>query len=111
MKQIIKYTAFLAAIIFAQSALAGIELISKEQLGEDWPFTAEEMHLSCLAGGAVVVMDVDTAEMYPVNGMANSQAKRNAMKPLAEIWLDNPEIEGAKISVNRIIERGLELCK
>lgn len=111
MKQIIKYTAFLTAIIFAQSALAGIELISKEQLGEDWPFTTEEMHLSCLAGGAVVVMDVETAEMYPVNGVAIGQSKRNAMKPLSDIWLDDPEIQGAKISVSRIIESGLKLCK
>lgn len=111
MKQIIKYTAFLAAIIFAQSVLAGIELISKEQLGEDWPFTAEEMHLSCLAGGAVVVMDVETAEMYPVNGVASGQSKRNAMKPLSDIWLDDPEIQGAKISVSRVISLGLRLCK
>ncbi len=111
MKQIIKYTAFLAAIIFAQSALAGIELISKEQLGEGWPFTTEEMHLSCLAGGAVVVMDVDTAEMYPVNGVANGQAKRNAMKPLSDIWLDDPDISGVKISLSRVINLGLKLCK
>ena len=95
----------------AANAQTSISLIDQEQLGDAWPFTQPEMHLSCLPGKAVVVMDVDTAAMYPLNGPAKQQAQRHGMKPLEEIWRDNPEIVGAKISVSSVIERGLALCK
>lgn len=98
----------------ASSAVFGapaITLIDEDQFGADWPFTQPEMHLSCLPGSAVVVMDVDTAAMYPLNGPANQQAKRHGMKPLNEIWRDNPEIPGTKVGIGPVIEHGLKLCK
>lgn len=100
-----------ALMCTAANAQASIALIDQEQFGADWPFTQPEMHLSCLPGNAVVVMDVDTAAMYPVNGPANEQIKRYGMKQLNEIWHDSLEIPGTKISVGPIIERGLTLCK
>lgn len=103
-------SALLAAAVFSAAA-SGIVLINEKQFGADWPFTQPEMHLSCLPGKAVVVMDVDTAAMYPLNGPARQQTQRHGMKPLEEIWRDNPEIVGAKISVSSVIERGLALCK
>lgn len=95
----------------AAQAQAGLALIDQEQFGDNWPFTPPEMHLSCLPGKAVVVMDVESGVMYPLNGSASQQAKRHGMAALSEIWRDNPRIPGTKVSVNPVINRGLQLCK
>ena len=92
-------------------ATANIELISAEDYGKAWPFTVEEMHLMCLQGRAVVVSDVETGVMYPVNGAASSKARQLGLEPLATVWRDDPDNPGAKISVSRVIEQGLTLCK
>ncbi|RHW21709.1 DUF2511 domain-containing protein [Pseudomonas jilinensis] len=91
-------------------AKPGIVLISEEDFGDRWPFTQPEMHLTCLPGNAVVVMDVNSGVMYPVNGVANGKAQQMGMESLQTIWLENPNIEGTKISVGPIIEQGLSLC-
>jgi len=110
MLPVVVVSMLMAATAFTAAA-SGIALINEDQFGADWPFTKSEMHLSCLPGNAVVVMDVDTAAMYPVNGPANQQAKRRGMEPLNNVWRDNPEIAGTKVSISPVLERGLRLCK
>lgn len=87
-----------------------ITIIDQDTFGAEWPFTQPEMHLACLQGSAVVVMDVNTGTMYPVNGVASGKANSMAMEPLASIWRDSAEIPGTKVSVGPVIARGLELC-
>lgn len=87
-----------------------ITIIDQETFGAEWPFTQPEMHLACLQGSAVVVMDVNTGAMYPVNGIASGKANSMAMEPLESVWLDSTEFPGAKVSVGPVIERGLALC-
>lgn len=101
-----------ASICAAANAVAAnnIELISAPDYGDAWPFKAEEMHLLCLPGNAVVVSDPESGVMYPVNGAAKSQANRLALEPLEKIWRDDPEIAGVKVSIGPITERGLKLC-
>lgn len=100
-----------AGLLSPVALAAGPQLISAVDFGAAWPFTVEEMHLSCLPGNAVVVMDSETGAMYPVNGAASSRAEQLALDPLDKVWRDNPEIEGLKISVGPVIEQGLKLCK
>ncbi|MEO1819449.1 DUF2511 domain-containing protein [Pseudomonas sp.] len=87
-----------------------ITIIDQETFGAEWPFTQPEMHLACLQGSAVVVMDVNTGAMYPVNGIASGKANSMAMEPLESVWLDSTEFPGTKVSVGPVIERGLALC-
>jgi hypothetical protein len=90
---------------------AGPQLISAEASGEAWPFTLAELHLQCLPGRAVVVMDVESGAMYPVNGHANAKARALALEPLEKIWRDNPAIPGTKVSIGPVIDQGLQLCQ
>lgn len=91
----------------AQQSLA---LIDQDTFGAEWPFTQPEMHLACLQGSAVVVMDVNTGVMYPVNGVANGKAASMGMQPLESVWRDSPTLPGTKISIGPVIQRGLDLC-
>lgn len=88
-----------------------ITIIAEEDFGSDWPFTQPEMHLTCLPDAAVVVMDVNTAAMYPLNGPARNQAKQLGMQPLNDIWRENPAIPGTRVTVGPVIRQGAELCE
>lgn len=99
------------ACLFSLTAYAaGPQLISAEASGDAWPFTLAELHLQCLPGRAVVVMDVESGAMYAVNGHANAKARALALEPLEKIWRDNPAIPGTKVSIGPVIEQGLALC-
>lgn len=91
-------------------AKPGIVLISEEDFGDRWPFTQPEMHLTCLPGNAVVVMDVNSGAMYPVNGVASGKAQQMGMGSLQDVWRNDPELEGLKVDMGIIINRGLTLC-
>lgn len=101
-----------ASLFVSAAVLAApkIELLDAEEFGTAWPFIAEEMHLLCMPGNAVVVSDPETGVMYPVNGIASGKARQLALEPLEKVWRDNPELPGTKVSVGPVIERGLKLC-
>lgn len=101
----------LASLLSCTVLAAGPQLISASDYGDAWPFTVEEMHLSCLPGRAVVVMDVESGAMYAVNSHANAKARALALEPLEKIWRENPAIPGTKVSIGPVIEQGLQLCK
>lgn len=87
------------------------KLISAEEFGADWPFTIEEMHLQCLPGNAVVVTDSETGRMYAVNGAASGKARQLGLDSLDSVWAESEAIAGAKVSVNAVVEQGLQLCQ
>lgn len=89
---------------------AGPILIDAEQYGDAWPFTLEEVHLTCMTGDAVVVMDPETGQGYPVNGNASARSDRLGLEPLEKIWRTAPDGVGVRVSVGPIIQAGLKLC-
>lgn len=97
--------------LFPAAYAAGPQLISAEDYVDAWPFSVEEMHLSCYPGNAVVVADAETGVMYPLNGVASGKASALGLEPLANIWRDDPANPGAKVSIGPLIEQGLQLCK
>jgi hypothetical protein len=101
----------LAGLFSSTAMAAGPQLISAEQFGGDWPFTVEEMHLSCFPGRALVVSDAETGVMYPLNGVASAKAGALGLEPIGKVWRDDPGNSGAKISLGPVIEQGLLLCK
>jgi hypothetical protein len=45
--------------------------------------------------------------VYAVNGIARQSGECAEIDP---IWVDDPDIPGAKMDIGPIIDRGLELC-
>lgn len=101
----------IAGLFSVAAYAAGPQLISAEALGDAWPFTVAEMHLQCLPGSAVVVTDVETGLMYPLNGTAKAKANQLALEPIDKVWRDNPTIPGTKVSIGPVLDQGLQLCK
>jgi len=80
-------------------------LITKEQYGDEWPFTVKQGVLSC-ENVSEVVLTADGVS-FAINGTAKSAKKYQAVE---RIWADNPAIPGTKKSVGGIIKSGLALC-
>lgn len=83
--------------------------ISREMLGDEWPFTVESGVLACEgSGGAGAVTFTADGTTYAVNGTARGQG---AGAEIDAIWAADPSIPGTKKDISVAIERGLALCK
>ena len=84
--------------------------ITKQDFGEDWPFTVDE---GVLAGngsdGFCEVLFTTGGVTYAVNGTAKATGQ---YADINEIWADDPSTPGLslKVSMGPVIDRGLELC-
>lgn len=87
-----------------QTASTDTGEISREEYGEDWPFTVESGRLECWRGSAAVFVTDGT--VYQLNGVAKTMGHA----PINPIWRDNPAIPGTKISLGPMIQRALKLC-
>lgn len=91
-------------------------IIHKKELGENWPFTVDEVEI-WVANGAFILLrhemkfthvDGKTKQTsnkivkYAINGIAENQG----CLPLTQsnIWADDPEIPGAKKSITPLME-------
>jgi hypothetical protein len=88
--------------------------ISKQQFGNDWPFTVDEGLLACKIRGQVgntivgeVIFTVGEIT-YGINGIAKGTNKYAAIE---NIWSDNQSLPGTKKNISPIIQKGVELCK
>lgn len=82
--------------------------VSKQEFGNEWPFTVDEGILACYGSGGVgEVVFTANGINYAVNGIASSKGN---YRPKEEVWEDNPSLPGTKKSVGTMISRGLELC-
>jgi predicted small lipoprotein YifL len=79
--------------------------VSKEELGDDWPYNVDAGEIVC-EGNSVYFRAAGRS--YAVNGMARSWSA--AAPTDDEIRLDDPAASGLKKSSSPIVERGLELC-
>jgi hypothetical protein len=81
----------------------------RADLGTDWPLTVDEGTVSCEGIGERLGEVYFTAEgtTYAVNGLAQGASDG---PDIDEIWADNLEMEGLKINIGPIIDRGLDLC-
>lgn len=111
MKRII-LLASLVAFSGAAFSKDNSEAVFKKDLGEEWPLKFDRAVLTCLPGGGVFVMDPMTDIFYPLNGIAQGQAKTGKVKAgeIKAVWLDNPDLPGAKKSIGPMLDKGLELC-
>jgi Protein of unknown function (DUF2511) len=85
----------------------GIEVSSKTWHEGEWPFTVPSGILGCTQPPfpGEVTFNVD-GTVYGLNGTALD----SGYKGVEPIWRPDPS-DGLKVSVGRMIERGLKLCE
>lgn len=88
--------------------------ITRQEYGDQWPFTVDEGVLSCKKIGYVgnvelhEVLFTTNGVTYAVNGTARSN---KAYADVREIWADDQYSIGPKKNIGPIIDRGLSLVK
>ncbi|HEJ6912272.1 TPA: DUF2511 domain-containing protein [Serratia marcescens] len=112
MKKILT-TTLLAALFFPPVSFAKPpQVIEKSEYKGQWPFSFKEGALQCIKGGAFV-LDYDSGKMYALTGLARSIASRVGALPLepdSEVWLEDPNDPGSKISLSDMTSKALALC-
>lgn len=102
------------ALGVSSSAMAGIETVSRFDMGkENWPFTREEIMLSCEKGNVLFAINDGTLVQYPLNAAAEAKVKSGQSQgyPIEKILADDPAHPGAKKSLAPIIARAEKLCR
>ena len=102
-----------AVLLLAMSAPIHAETISinAAEYGAEWPFTVNEVELSCRNVAAVLM--TANGKMYTLNGKAKTQFKQ--LPDRRDITKPNPKAElygaGAMMTLpSDMIQRGLALC-
>lgn len=101
----IGFIAFLLIMAFSgwlSSRPQGVE-VTRADMGDDWPLTVESGYLDCDDYGRITfTVDGNT---YGVNGSAQDK-----YQGIDSIWTDRTDIEGLKVDIGPLIERGQDLC-
>lgn len=80
-----------------------MKAIFKSDFGDSWPFTVERGVLGCEDKRYPYFETMYGT--YWLTGM-----RKPSYKDVAEIWLDNPNIAGTKISLSNVIDEALKMC-
>ena len=90
----------------------GVQEISKEDYGEDWPFGMSELVLYCEDDMVWVQTSTSSDVAYPLNGRAERFLEEErpdlVVRDLEGIW--RPAPSGGRMDVGQVIKDGLELC-
>lgn len=107
----------LMAMLLATSSVAlaapRIVTISQFDVGKaQWPFTREEVMLSCRSPHAMYVINPSTLMEYPVNDAARAQVRASGTRtqPITVILADDPDHPGQKKSLAPILAHLEALC-
>lgn len=84
--------------------------VSQSTFPEPWPLSVDQGTLRCMPGNSVVFV-ADDGTIYALNGLARGRAEREEWREVDEIWVDNPNLPGTKISIGPLIDLGLDLCE
>lgn len=84
---------------------------TKQEFVGKWPFSVDEMEVYC-SGYAEIYGKASNGKTYALNGAAKSASHDDpSISKVEEIWLDDPDWEGLKISYGEFISKGLVLCE
>jgi hypothetical protein len=83
----------------------GVVLV-KEDYGDKWCLSVDFCEVVCEGQS---ILCYANGKKYPVNGTAKGYYKK--LPEIEEIWLDNPKIEGTKISIEPLFEVGRKCQK
>jgi hypothetical protein len=101
----------IAVLLGASSlaAFAGERVVTKSDLGAEWPLTVESGTLRCrpfMSNLHILTIEVG-GTVYAVNGTAIGQGYAD----IEPIWAPNPKIPEAKINIGRLIDLAKSLCE
>lgn len=76
-----------------------------------WPFSVNEIEVYC-SGYKEIYCRASDGKTYALNGTAKGVSHDNPnISKVEEIWLDDPDFAGLKISYGDFITEGLVLCE
>ncbi|WP_080779902.1 DUF2511 domain-containing protein [Chryseobacterium phocaeense] len=82
----------------------------QEYIGK-WPFSVDEVDVFC-SGYKEIYCKADNGKIYALNGSAKGASSHDpSISKVEEIWLDDPQFAGLKISYSDFIAEGLKLCE
>ncbi|MGB3496499.1 MAG: DUF2511 domain-containing protein [Elainellaceae cyanobacterium] len=85
--------------------------ISKETWDGEWSFSVDKGRLNCFRWkGQPTVTFIAGGYVYPLNSPAQAARDEMEMEPLETIWLNDPDVEGARLSIGPFIQEGLKQC-
>ncbi len=84
---------------------------TKENYNGKWPFSVSKIEVYC-SGYSEIYCKVENGKTYALNGSAKGASHNNpSISKVEEIWLDDPDWQGLKISYGDFITQGLSLCE
>lgn len=84
---------------------------TKEDYNGKWPFSVTKIEVYC-SGYSEIYCKADNGKTYALNGSAKGASHNNpSISKVEEIWLDDPDFLGLKISYGDFITQGLTLCE
>lgn len=86
------------------TAQIGRRLFLARDYGDEWPFTVDEVEVSCLPGRMVVIDAGGTR--YGLNGTSQRDYPR-----FDPVWVTETDAMGLRKSVGPFLDEGLELCE
>lgn len=84
---------------------------NKNTYTEKWPFSVNRIEIYC-SGYKEIYCIGSNGKTYALNGSAKGSSHNNpSISKVEEIWLDDPDFAGLKISYGDFITEGLKLCE
>ncbi len=111
LKKVIPACVLLA--LCGQAMAAQIITVSRFEIGKDkWPFTREEVMLTCEKDGSLFAINPSTLLQYPLNDKAQARADagKGTLQSIDTIVADDKAHPGKKMSLQPIIDRAQQLC-
>lgn len=100
-------------VLCSQVMAAQIITVSRFEIGKDrWPFTREEVMLTCERDGALFAINPSTLLQYPLNdkAQARTNAGQGTLQSINTIVAPDKAYPGQKMSLQPIIDRAQQLC-
>ncbi|SHG08629.1 DUF2511 domain-containing protein [Chryseobacterium vrystaatense] len=110
MKNLILFSIFIL-IFSCNSPQAGNTLtFTKQNYIGEWPFSVNELEVYC-SGYKEIYGRASNGKVYALNGSAKGASHNDpSISKIEEIWLDDPNWKGLKISYGDFVTQGLTLC-
>ncbi len=111
MKKIVSTMLLLS--LCGQALAAEIVTVSRFEVGKaTWPFSREEVMLTCEKDGSLFAINPSTLMQYPLNDKAEVRVKSGQVKaqPISVIQAEDKAHPGQMMSLQPIVERTQALC-
>lgn len=87
--------------------------VSAATFDGDWPFASDKGVIGCI--DSATYFDTGGGNTYALSGFSNVYSDNKNLgwlpvTPEQPFWLDNPELEGMKVSVSDMISNAMVLC-